>query len=821
MSTRYVWLLVGAVLAAALPAASMAGPLDPVPVGQVVGFPIHLIETEGDFAYCGADDVQDYDTSSMRPTLGVIEVFDLTGSDEPELVGIAHLPDTLEDLAVSSGFVYAVAYGGDGLIVDATDPGSPHLSGMFSSGAVSRVTTAGSYLYVSDRTQGLQIFDIADRAHPSLVGTLPCGDTPYEAVAVSGDYAYATTQGAQFAVIDVSDPSRPREIARLSDLAGSIGDGLVVSGDRVYLIGWAVKVVDVSVPSSPKFVGWQSGIGINSEDGVLLGDHIYGACGDEGLSITNVADPDPEEWTGHRIETAGHACAVALAGSRVCVADYEGGLRVFEVADPWQPTEVAGRGAPAFGHHITVLGGLAGVALWHGPGAQFYSIANPSAPSLLGGCSTGHFGTSVELSGDISLATSVGECGGTFVCDITDPAQATSELWSGTGTYSVAIQGSYAYAGMGPALEVWNLSHLEGSPTGSCALPETAYDIVVADDMAYCALGSSGLGLVDATDLRHPELVAVIDTPGWAWSVASAGRHVFVGDRTSLRVIDVSDPDSPVEVAVFTPESGGIEDIAVLGSYLYAADPQFGLRMIGISDPLNPVAAGEIEIPQGAGSDCATPVGTSGVAAQGNHVYVAVYGWGILVFQTNSTFADVPPDCWATDAVERCYRAGIVQGYGAATYAPASTVDRGQMSVYIARALAGGDEYVPDSGGAATFLDVPPEHWAHRYVEYAAVQEVVSGYEDDTYHPEDSVNRGQMAVYIARARGWVGLDDDMTTAPELFPDVPAGYWAGIAIQACVENNVVQGYGDGNYGPEVTVSRDQMAVFVTRAFHLGI
>ncbi|NIR01878.1 MAG: hypothetical protein GTN78_17070, partial [Gemmatimonadales bacterium] len=45
----------------------------------------------------------------------------------------------------------------------------------------------------------------------------------------------------------------------------------------------------------------------------------------------------------------------------------------------------------------------------------------------------------------------------------------------------------------------------------------------------------------------------------------------------------------------------------------------------------------------------------------------------------------------------------------------------------------------------------------------------------------------------------------------LFPDVPAGFWAGVAVEACVDNGVVQGYGDGNYQPAWIVTRGQMAV----------
>jgi hypothetical protein len=50
-----------------------------------------------------------------------------------------------------------------------------------------------------------------------------------------------------------------------------------------------------------------------------------------------------------------------------------------------------------------------------------------------------------------------------------------------------------------------------------------------------------------------------------------------------------------------------------------------------------------------------------------------------------------------------------------------------------------------------------------------------------------------------------------------FPDVPAGYWAGNAIQACQQHEVVEGYPDGYYRPTATVTRDQMAVYVARAF----
>lgn len=170
-----------------------------------------------------------------------------------------------------------------------------------------------------------------------------------------------------------------------------------------------------------------------------------------------------------------------------------------------------------------------------------------------------------------------------------------------------------------------------------------------------------------------------------------------------------------------------------------------------------------------------------------------------------------------------CVEAGIVVGYDDGLYHPEGTVTRDQMAVYVARAMAGGEENVPaaDAYPDPSFDDVAADYWAYRYVEYAAGAEVVTGYDDGTYRPEDGVDRGQMAAYVARAKGWVGIDDDMTTAPELFPDVQAGFWAGTAVQACVSNGVVYGYDDGYYLPDDVVTRDQMAVYISRAFELTL
>jgi hypothetical protein len=211
-------------------------------------------------------------------------------------------------------------------------------------------------------------------------------------------------------------------------------------------------------------------------------------------------------------------------------------------------------------------------------------------------------------------------------------------------------------------------------------------------------------------------------------------------------------------------------------------------------------------------------------------VCVADYGWGLLVF--GPSFPDAPLGHWAVWEIQACVTAGIVQGYPDGNYYPEYEVTRDQMAVYIARALAGGNENVPTHTEPPTFPDVPEGFWALDHVEYAVDQNVVAGYDDGLYHPEYEVTRDQMAVYVARAlvapTGEAALGDYVPADPRNFPDVPdTGYgedgtepfWAYTHIEYCVENGVVQGYEDGYYHPEIAVTRDQMAVYVARAFDL--
>jgi peroxiredoxin len=208
-------------------------------------------------------------------------------------------------------------------------------------------------------------------------------------------------------------------------------------------------------------------------------------------------------------------------------------------------------------------------------------------------------------------------------------------------------------------------------------------------------------------------------------------------------------------------------------------------------------------------------------------VFWATPGQGVAELATEGpgAFLDVSSDHWAYNEIIACVAAGVVMGYQDGTYHPERSVSRDQMAVYMSRALAGDEGSIPPGPSSASFPDVPTDHWAFTHVEYAKAQSIVGGYQDGNYYPERQVTRDQMAVYVARAlvapEGEAALEDYVPADPRDFPDVSSDFWAYTHVEYCVENGVVAGYLDGLYHPELAVTRDQMAVYVQRAFELPI
>ncbi|WP_176222111.1 S8 family peptidase [Tuberibacillus sp. Marseille-P3662] len=114
-----------------------------------------------------------------------------------------------------------------------------------------------------------------------------------------------------------------------------------------------------------------------------------------------------------------------------------------------------------------------------------------------------------------------------------------------------------------------------------------------------------------------------------------------------------------------------------------------------------------------------------------------------------------------------------------------------------------------------TFSDLNGSEWFANEVQFLASNQGIKGFPDGTFRSQYPINRANAAVIIGRL---LGLDIEQTTT--VFSDVPQKYYASGYIQSAVEEGIIKGRGNGTYGPKDSITREEVALLVARAFSLS-
>ena len=92
---------------------------------------------------------------------------------------------------------------------------------------------------------------------------------------------------------------------------------------------------------------------------------------------------------------------------------------------------------------------------------------------------------------------------------------------------------------------------------------------------------------------------------------------------------------------------------------------------------------------------------------------------------------------------------------------------------------------------------------------------ILTGFEDGTFRPDETVTRAQMAAIICRM---LGYEDQAQSSmgSTVFNDVAADHWASGYVNVAQAQQIINGYGDGNYGPEDKVTYEQAVKMIVSA-----
>ena len=107
------------------------------------------------------------------------------------------------------------------------------------------------------------------------------------------------------------------------------------------------------------------------------------------------------------------------------------------------------------------------------------------------------------------------------------------------------------------------------------------------------------------------------------------------------------------------------------------------------------------------------------------------------------------------------------------------------------------------------FIDVPLDAWFYGAVKYVVDHGLFYGTSDITFSPNGTMTRGMLVTVLHR------MEDEPKADPADFLDVESGKYYSEAVAWAAAKGIVEGYGNGNFGPEDAITREQLAAILYR------
>lgn len=188
-------------------------------------------------------------------------------------------------------------------------------------------------------------------------------------------------------------------------------------------------------------------------------------------------------------------------------------------------------------------------------------------------------------------------------------------------------------------------------------------------------------------------------------------------------------------------------------------------------------------------------------------------GNGIFTVVKNyRTFNDIS-NHWARKNIERLATRNIAFGRENNNFTPDDFITRAEFAVMITRALG-----ITEEEGSDGFSDVSAE-WYAEDIKTAFKSNLISGKNDGKFHPNEKIQRKDMAVIIDNALKFAGMsfnvpDIDYVLAKFNDNKFIAGY-ARNSIAVCAETGIIKGRDTNNFDPDDFATRAEASAIIER------
>ena len=185
----------------------------------------------------------------------------------------------------------------------------------------------------------------------------------------------------------------------------------------------------------------------------------------------------------------------------------------------------------------------------------------------------------------------------------------------------------------------------------------------------------------------------------------------------------------------------------------------------------------------------------------------------------SADFSDVSASHWAYSSVKWCADNGIVNGVGNNKFAPDDTLTGAQFSVMLARAFYADEVSAAKSSGDnwyAAEMRVLENNGVYECYFPLAQELTITLIEDENADLSRNQMAQMMGNIIKKTVGDVGFDVDAATAK--VSDAMSDPYYAFAIVRCVNTGVLNGYGDGLFHGDDTLTRAQATAVIYRLYN---
>lgn len=568
-------------------------------------------------------------------------MLDISDPSSPEIVGEYLTEGYVYDIKVRDKVVY-ICDGRGLLILDITDPSIPlELSFVWISGGTSALALDSSFAYVITVSGTMSVVDISYIHNPFLRGITSAGGEWPAFVEAKNGYVYiGNTEWPDLTIIDATNPDTLSNSYFQIDgfgFSSFLKDTLLFIG--VNYFSYDLKIYSISNQAEPKLIG-QVELSIADRIGeieVAENDditYITGTGGIYSIDITDLSQPVILDL--YKKNTQRGASVLALTQNTL-VASYYSEVCLIDVSDPDSLMLQSFFPTGGFAQKIELKDSLAFVASGLA-GLWILDVSNPEKPKTISNVNTDGYTSDLVVEDTLAYLVNYAAYSpsdtsiGLWIIDVSNIYKPVILSHLRRNPNSITKSGNLILLTQSstPAsnyiLEIIDVANpYEPFSLGVFQANYNPHNTAVKDSFVYLATSNRGLRIINISDPYFPTEVGFFNDSTFLVGIFVKDNFAYADRTDTLFVLDVSNPTEPVILGRMGRSYGSFEgiDLFVEGGFLYWTE--WDLGVVDISNPENPI---QVTIFSGKSRGI-------GVAAKEDKIFFADQNQGVWILRNN------------------------------------------------------------------------------------------------------------------------------------------------------------------------------------------